>query len=147
MKADDINLVGPCGTYCGDCGAYRVKDDPSLREAMIERLQMLGVNWNGIPCPGCRPIKGKCVLVEGTCATYTCATEHEVDFCYECPEFPCAKLHPAADKAEILNHNVKVFNLCCIRYKGLAKYLEMIPEIRQRYFNGKMAIGKGPQIE
>ena len=26
---DDITLVSPCGGYCGDCAAYKVKDDPS----------------------------------------------------------------------------------------------------------------------
>ncbi|MHB8157399.1 MAG: DUF3795 domain-containing protein [Desulfocucumaceae bacterium] len=147
MKAtDDITLVAPCGTYCGDCGAYRVKDDPSLQEVFAERLQGLQINWNGVPCPGCRSIKGKCLLVDGTCATYACVTKHDLDFCFECPEFPCAKLNPSADRAEILNHNVKVFNLCCIKHQGLARFLERVPEIRQRYFNGKMVIGKGPQL-
>ncbi|AGK99807.1 DUF3795 domain-containing protein [Desulfoscipio gibsoniae] len=145
--SDDITLVAPCGTYCGDCGAYRVKDDPSLQEVVAERLQRVQINWNGVPCPGCRPSKGKCPLVDGVCATYACVTEHDVDFCFECPEFPCAKLNPAADRAEILNHNIKVFYLCCIKHQGLAKFLKMIPEIRQRYYNGKMAIGKGPQLE
>lgn len=143
---DDITLVAPCGTYCGDCGAYRVKDDPSLREVLTERLQRLQKNWNGVPCPGCRKIEGKCLLVDGTCVTYACVAEHNVDFCFNCPEFPCAKLNPSADKAETLNHNVKVFNLCCIKHQGLDGFLERVPEIRQRYFNGKMVIGKGPQL-
>jgi hypothetical protein len=143
----DITLVAPCGIYCGDCGAYRVQADPSLGEAVKERLRELQINWNGVPCPGCRPVEGKCQVVDGTCATYACATGHKVDFCFECPEFPCAKLNPAADRAASLPHNFKVFSLCCIKHQGLARYLERIPEIRQRYYTGKMVIGKGPQTE
>jgi len=29
---------------------------------------------------------------------------------------------------------------------GLTKFLEKFPEIKQRYFQGKMTIGKGPQL-
>ncbi|WP_353740044.1 DUF3795 domain-containing protein [Desulfoscipio gibsoniae] len=81
------------------------------------------------------------------CATYACVTGRGLDFCFECPEFPCAKLNPAADRADVLPHNIKLFNLCCIEKQGLAKFLEKLPEIRQRYYQGKMIIGKGPQLE
>lgn len=142
---DDITLVAPCGTYCGDCGAYRVKDDPSLQEVIAERLQ---INWNGLPCPGCRPVGGNCQFIDGICATYACVTGRGLDFCFECPEFPCAKLNPAADRADVLPHNIKIFNLCCIKEQGLAKWLEKQPEIRQRYYHGKITVfGKGPQLE
>lgn len=141
--ANGITLVAPCGINCGDCGAYRVKDDLSLREVLAAKLQ----NWNGVHCPGCRPIEGNCQFVDGTCETYSCVTRHQVDFCFKCPEFPCAKLNPAADKASILPHNIKLFNLCCIQQQGLTNFLEKSSGIRQRYFQGKMSIGKGPQLE
>jgi len=142
-EKDDITLAAPCGTYCGECEAYKAKDDPVLMERMMNSKIL---KKDMLPCPGCRPIKGNCLAVDGTCVTYACVTEHDVDFCFECPEFPCAKLNPSADRAEILPHNIKVFNLCCIKHQGLAKFLESIPEIRQRYYSGKMVIGKGPQL-
>ncbi len=37
-------------------------------------------------CNGCR--KEKCVLFK-TCKARGCAEEKSVDFCFECPEFPC----------------------------------------------------------
>ncbi len=141
-KADDITMVAPCGLLCSDCGAYKVKDDPSLKEILVKK-----VNWNGVPCPGCRPIKGKSQFISGTCATYACVTERGYDFCYECPEFPCGKLNPAVDRAGDLPHNIKVFNLCCIKEQGLAKWLQKASEIKQKYFRGKMELGKGPQLE
>lgn len=137
---NDITLVAPCGGYCGDCPAYKVKDDPALGE----RLKV--VNWNGKPCPGCRPAKGKVQFVEGTCETYACSVKHGVNFCFECAEFPCAKFNPAADRANILPHNIKLFALCYIKRHGVDKWKEKTAEVKQRYYSGKMVIGKGPQI-
>jgi len=140
---EEITLVAPCGLHCGDCGVYKVKDDPSLREI----IDSCSANWNGDPCPGCRQIKGNCLGVDGTCETYACVTERGLDFCFECPEFPCAKLNPAAERANVLPHNIKVFNLCCIKEQGLVRWLEKAPVIKQKYFRGKMVLGKGPQLE
>jgi hypothetical protein len=142
-KTDDFTLTGPCGIYCGECEAHKAKDDPALMEYM-KSSKVLKTEL--LPCPGCRTVKGKCLAVDGTCETYACANEHAVDFCFECKEFPCAKLNPAADRAERLPHNIKLFSLCCIQHQGLARFVELYPEIKQRYFRGKMAIGKGPQL-
>ncbi len=139
---EDITLVSPCGGYCGDCPAYKVKDDPSLGDMLKKR-----VNWNGVPCQGCRPLKGRCQFVEGTCETYACAERHGVNFCFECPEFPCDKFNPAADKADVLPHNIKVFALTFIQRHGIEAWKKKTAEVKQIYFRGKMAIGRGPRIE
>lgn len=34
-----------------------------------------------------------------------------------------------------------------IQRQGLDKFLEKAPEIKQRYYRGKMEIGKGPQLK
>ncbi len=141
-KTDDMTLIAPCGIHCGACPLYKVKDDPSLRESLVKRI-----NWNGVPCPGCRQGKGRHQLVEGTCPTYACSSARKVDFCFECAEFPCAKLNPASDRADVLPHNLKIFNLCYIKQHGVAEYLKKEPEFKQRYYQGKMVIGKGPQLE
>ena len=140
---EDFTLVGPCGIYCGDCEAYKAKDNPVLMEYLVSR----GFKKEDLPCPGCRPNSGNCIVIADTCETYTCVTEHKVDFCFDCEEFPCFKLNPSSDRANILPHNMKVFNLCCIKQQGIEKFLEKHSEIKQRYYEGKMVIGKGPQIE
>lgn len=61
---DDITLVSPCGGYCGDCPAYKVKDDSSWGEALKK------FNWNGVPCQGCRPLK--------RCRAYTLEYSNEI---------------------------------------------------------------------
>lgn len=142
-KAHDITMVAPCGLLCSDCGVYKVKDDPSLRGMLIAK----NMDWKGTPCQGCRSIKGKSQFIEGTCPTYACVTERGFDFCFECPEFPCAKLNPTADRAADLPHNIKVFNLCCIKGQGLDTWLRNAAEIKKKYFYGKMALGKGPQLK
>ncbi|MDR3540612.1 MAG: DUF3795 domain-containing protein [Desulfosporosinus sp.] len=144
MKNGDVfTLVGPCGIYCGDCEAYKAKGDPVIMEYLISR----GFKKEKLPCPGCRPNSGNCVAIEETCETYTCVTEHNVDYCYDYKQFPCSKLNPSADRANILPHNMKVFNLCCIKQQGVENFLEKHSDIKQRYYKGKMVIGKGPQIE
>ncbi len=140
-RNDDITMIAPCGIYCGDCAAYRVKEEPSLAEALGK------VKWNGVPCPGCREARGNCQFVDGTCETYACIDARGHDFCFDCSDFPCDRLNPTADRANVLPHNIKVFNLCTIKQQGPAKFRERAAEIKQRYYRGRMVIGKGPQLD
>ena len=141
--ASDITMVAPCGINCGDCECHKAKDNPSLMDYLVGR----GIKKEVLPCSGCRSIKGNCPVIAGTCATYTCVTGRAIDFCYQCPEFPCEKLNPAADRANVLPHNLKVFNLCCIQQQGLDRWLEKAADIKKRYYQGKMAVGQGPRVE
>jgi len=138
-----LNIIGPCGIFCGICECYSCKDNSELLEYLVSR----GINREKLPCAGCREIEGNCPAIGSTCETYTCAKERKVDFCYECSDFPCSKLNPAADRADVLPHNTKVFNLCCIRQQGVDKFLERASNIKKRYYTGKMVVGKGPQID
>lgn len=147
MKAtDEIILVAPCGAHCGDCWAYKLKDDPSSCENLIA-MNTMNIYWSGAPCPGCRPSGGNCQFINGVCETYTCIEKRGLVFCFECVEFPCDKLNPAAEMADILPHNIKIFNLCCIKQHGVAKWLRKAAEINAKYFHGKMRIGRGPQLD
>ena len=58
-----------------------------------------------------------------------------ITFCGDCKDFPCDNLHPYADKAETLPHNIKVYNLCLINKIGLEKWAESKAlEVRKTYF-------------
>ena len=137
------NLVAPCGIDCGICELYTCKDNSQLYDHLISR----GIPKDNIPCAGCRSIEGMCPVHPTKCATYTCVTERNVDFCHECNDFPCSKLQPAADRADILPHNTKVFNLCTIKNVGLENFIKKSAEIKLKYYKGKMVIGAGPHIE
>jgi hypothetical protein len=140
---DRKNLVAPCGIDCGLCEAYTCKDDRQLFSYLVS----MGISQEKIPCCGCRTIEGKCPIIGGTCATYACITERKTEFCFECAEFPCSRLNPSADRADVLPHNLKVFNLCTIQRKGVEGFIERSTEFKKRYYKGKMEIGKGPQVE
>ncbi len=143
MKTTEgFDLAAPCGICCGECRVYKAKDDPALRETLIAR----GIPADKVPCPGCRIGKGDCPVLTAPCETYACVTARGHDFCFECAAFPCARFNPAADRADILPHNIKVFNLCYIERQGLARWLAEAPAIQRRYFQGRMAVGKGPQL-
>jgi hypothetical protein len=148
MKKEEMALVAPCGINCGDCGVHLAKDIPKLIDSLVARgFEKERLNEESLPCAGCRAVKGNCAVEGNTCETYACVGKRGFDFCFECPDFPCAKLNPAADRADVLPHNTKVFNLCFIQRQGLEKFLEEGAEIKQRYYRGKMEIGKGPQLK
>jgi hypothetical protein len=135
-------MVAPCGIDCGQCECHTAKDNPALMDYLIS----VGIPKDRLPCDGCRAIKGACPVLEVTCDTYQCISERGRTFCYECEDFPCSRLNPASDRAAQLPHNTKVFNLCYIQKQGLDKFLKNSADIKNRYFKGKMIVGKGPQI-
>ena len=140
---DRQKLVSPCGVDCGTCLAHTVKNEPAL----LERLLAVGLKKEDLPCKGCRPLDGHCPSVSGQCEQYACAKRQGVDFCGECEEFPCQRLHPAADRAGTLLQNMKVFNLCLIQRDGVDAWIEKNADIKQTYFRGKITFGQGPKIE
>jgi len=142
LSNERINLVAPCGIDCGTCEMNMCKDNEQLFNYFISK----GYSKEKLPCKGCRSIEGNCPVIGCKCETYVCLSEKKVDFCFDCKEFPCEKLNPSADRAEILPHNMKVFNLCTIKRIGAEGFIETSSEIKQKYYKGKMQIGKGPQL-
>ena len=138
-----LNLVAPCGIDCGVCELYTCRDDARLFSALTAR----GIPADSIPCDGCRAIKGNCPVIKERCQTFECVEEKKVEFCFECSDFPCTCLHPSSKRADILPHNMKVFNLCTIKRDGVEAFVEKSTEIKKRYYAGIMEIGKGPQLQ
>ena len=141
-QAERERLVAPCGIDCGICELQGANARPERIEAMVAR----GIPREKLPCKGCRNIDGNCPVIQGQCATYACASQHAVEFCFQCAQFPCVRLHPSADRADVLPHNLKVYNLSAIRRDGLGAFIQASAEIQKRYYKGKMAVGKGPQL-
>jgi hypothetical protein len=133
-------MVAPCGIDCANCNLVLCKDDQSMFDALVKR----GFAKEKLPCPGCRNAEGHCPVIGEQCETYTCARDKNLEYCFECQDFPCIKLNPSADRAEILPHNTKVFSLCVIKNRGVDRFIEESATIEKHYFKGKMEIGKGP---
>ena len=136
-------LVAPCGIDCGICELYMACHDEKLMNYLISK----GIPKAVLPCEGCKPNGGHCPIHPGECATYTCAQEKEVEHCVDCTDFPCPMLHPAADRAEVLPHNLKVFNLCTIKRDGINEFVKDSAIIKKTYYKGEMVIGQGPVLK
>ncbi len=136
-------LVAPCGIDCGICEMYTCKDNPQMLNYFLSK----GYPKEALPCKGCNAVKGKCPVIKGDCGTYSCVQSKKISSCSSCNDFPCSKLNPSADNANILPHNLKVFNLLTIKKLGLEDFTKVSLNIKELYYKGKMVIGSGPHIE
>ena len=74
----DNNLAAPCGIYCGACRQYLVRK----KNLLIKRGYTRG-------CEGCRVRDKKCAFIRRDCIALR---KKEIEFCYECENFPCVML-------------------------------------------------------
>lgn len=138
MKASDI---APCGIDCVNCEFFADNGREDLWKAVAARL---GVAPEEVACKGCR-LQGGC-SVHKNCATLSCVTGRGLESCGGCPEFPCVRLMPMAERADKVPHNMKVYNLCRIKQIGAEAFLAEAKINRLRYFKGTFVIGAGPQL-
>lgn len=113
MKENNFDIkdrIAPCGLHCGKCFAYVYGD---IHEASVKLRKDLG-NFEPYAkrfslfvdpvfdkycafhsmldyfaeaqCKGCRQEQCK---FYSNCKVRSCTKERNVDFCYQCPEFPC----------------------------------------------------------
>ncbi|MFX1326307.1 MAG: DUF3795 domain-containing protein [Promethearchaeota archaeon] len=74
----DNNLVAPCGIYCGACRQYLLLKKDLLEERGYKK-----------GCKGCRIRNKNCAFIRRDC---TALKKKELDYCYECEQFPCHNL-------------------------------------------------------
>lgn len=111
MKYEDIlKILAPCGLNCAKCQSY---SEGEIKKHAVELKRLLGSfdryaeRFSGfLPvfrnypafkellgqfaqanCRGCR--KGDCKYPN--CGVASCYKQNKVDFCWQCPEFPCGK--------------------------------------------------------
>src|SRR3989304_284226 len=107
----DEELIAPCGMNCNICSAYlaykyKVKDK-GLKLAY---------------CTGCRPRNKQCAFLKKKCKSGL-LLNGQVDYCYECPDFPCERLHNL-DQRYVINYGESfIENLQCIKERGINQFL------------------------
>jgi len=137
---DYEQMTAPCGLDCFNCQFYLANDNQEIRSELAKKLR---VPEEKLLCRGCREGKGapdifKLMDKSDPCKAYKCAEEKNIRFCHECSDFPCDHLHPYADKAGMVPHNTKVFNLCLIKKMGLEAWAEeKAGKVKDTYFNGE----------
>ena len=137
-----LEMTAPCGLACFQCRYYLANDNEEDREVLNRDLRLNGIPAEIWPCKGCRNQKG---VLEShklffnrsePCQPYKCTSEKNIDFCYECSDFPCDHLHPCADRATLVPHNTKVFNLCLIKKMGLESWAKhKAAAVHEAYFH------------
>jgi len=140
------NRLAPCGLHCGKCFAFT---DGEIKAASQKLQQALGnfdiyaqrfvdviheplfkkyldfkvllSYFSSVECNGCRNEKCK---IFSECKVRECHEKKSVDFCFQCPDFPCS--HTGFD--EHLHKRSVDIN---IRMKeiGVEKYYEEIKDI------------------
>jgi hypothetical protein len=135
--------IAPCGIDCFNCEVYEKNINETTRGIMASRLN---IDPDKVACKGCREQDG-CRLHWGKCDTLDCVKQREVQYCFECNEFPCEMLCPSRESAERYPHNLKLYNLCRMKLLGVEKWTEEAATNRQRYFKGKFVVGKGAVLE
>jgi hypothetical protein len=133
-------MTSPCGMDCFNCPAYLANDDMNIRTEIASKLKL---PLEAATCEGCRNAQGTILFLGDNrpCSIFKCTKEKEINYCFDCPDFPCDHLHPYADKAIERPHNTKIFNLCLIKKMGVDRWAEdKALKVRQTYFNGILSV-------
>ncbi len=100
-------LIAPCGMNCRICLGYFGYTSSGKRRKMR--------------CIGCTPSGKSCAFLKKYCKKLT---KKEVDYCYECSEFPCSHLEKL-DKGYRERYNMSMIeNLKTIRDNGMDAFLK-----------------------
>jgi hypothetical protein len=112
MKEDfSAELFAYCGINCQTCVGF------------------LGYKLSGEktkPCNGCRARFGSCTFFGKHCKNL--ANREKIEFCYECPDFPCANL-TEIDKYYAAKYGVSIIEgFTHIKDKGMEDFLAIEKE-------------------
>ncbi len=100
-------LIAPCGMNCRVC------------------IEYIGYTMNGKKrkklCPGCRPRDKQCAFLKKQCEKLS---NKEIEYCFECAEFPCENLEKLDNRYREKYHTTMVENLEFIEGRGIDAFLE-----------------------
>ena len=138
---DYFQMTAPCGLDCFNCHFFLAPEDKEAMSTVKTLSEKFNIPVALMLCNGCRKHNGQIPIQKQIfgdahrCAAYECSQSKGLKFCGACDQFPCDNLHPYADKASDLPHNIKIFNLCLINKMGLEKWAESkASEVRKVYF-------------
>ena len=118
------NLAAVCGLYCEACSLFiATKEDPERLKQLAAKFQL---SEEVMRCYGCRSEKRGPYRQQ--CAMFSCAAERGVDFCVECPEYPCETLK--AFQAE-RPHRIELWE--DLERIGAVGYTRWLEEARKKY--------------
>jgi hypothetical protein len=85
----DKKHAAVCGLFCPACTAFiGTREDPKRLEVLAKRM---GRPVEDLQCLGCRT-ETRSFYCRTICTMAACAAEKGVDFCGQCPDYPCMAL-------------------------------------------------------
>jgi len=100
-------LIAPCGMNCSIC------------------IGFFGYTMSGKKrkkkCIGCNPSGKSCAHLKKYCNKLT---EKEIEYCYECNDFPCKQIQKLDDKYRKRFDYSMIDNLRYIKENGMEKFLQ-----------------------
>ncbi len=98
------SMLAPCGINCSVCYVFLKTKKP---------------------CMGCHGVDEHKPKHCRTCKIKACVNEHGVDFCFDCPEFPCTIIK-RLDKSYRLRYSISLIeNANLIKSVSAKKFLRM----------------------
>lgn len=86
---DNKKTAAVCGLFCPACTFFIASsEDPARLEKLARRF---GIPVEQLECHGCRSEK-RLIFCEQHCKMTGCAAQRGLDFCGQCPEYPCPEL-------------------------------------------------------
>lgn len=96
-------LAGRCGIYCGACEFNKAISHPEIKPALSKAIN---VPEKDIHCTGCGDLDVK--SYGKGCKTAKCCDDHNVEYCFDCSQYPCADLKAMATDPYPHHHNVLI---------------------------------------
>lgn len=133
MNKENIILqtIAPCSMFCSTCTgcrygqiSYHAKElltllegheeflDKNLKDGYRHKLDEFRIfkkkltKYANPKCSGCRNSRARGCSIKD-CIIPDCTKEHKVDFCAECPEFPCNKVNESIYKKTTIDKWLK----------------------------------------
>ncbi len=109
MTKNDFSeeLIAPCGMNCRICLGYFGYTTTGKKRKMR--------------CVGCKPTDKSCAHLKKYCKKKTI---NEVEYCYECSDFPCEQLQKLDNKYRERYDMSMIENLEYIRDNGMSDFLK-----------------------
>ncbi|MDK2879301.1 MAG: hypothetical protein PWR06_2017 [Thermoanaerobacteraceae bacterium] len=105
-----------CGLYCGACDTLIA----NMENKVNELAKNLGRTSEDVTCHGCKTTVNSVHCRK--CELKRCAKDRKIEFCCECPEYPCQRLIDFRhDKYS--HHSVVIKNLDFIKKHGVEYWL------------------------
>jgi Protein of unknown function (DUF3795) len=130
MRYEDIlKALAPCGLDCGRCAGFKEGEIARLASRLSQLLagysrlanmragrepefsgysqfEEILTSFAKASCGGCRSDEATCPV---TCKAHMCHKQKGVDFCFQCPDYPCEDptLAPLKDRWKERNDRMK----------------------------------------